>query len=180
MKNLTFLILLIFTTSCLIGSGQNSQINFSKNNYFPQLSGIDLTGKERILPAAFNNDFNLVVVAFRREQQSSVDKWIKAVKPILKNNNNLSFFEIPLIYELSGFKRMWINNGMRLGIPNLEARKRTITVYTNRDKFFEITNMQEAKIYALLLNNKGKILWQSEGVPSDNTIKKLKSLIKTN
>ena len=70
----------------------------------------------------------LVIIAFKREQQNEVDSWIKETKPILQENSALSFYEIPLIYELSTLSRMWINNGMRFGVSNKVARKHTITV----------------------------------------------------
>ena len=106
-----------------------------------------------------------------------VDTWIKAAEPMLKENPNLSFYEIPLIYEISAFKRMWVNNGMRFGIPDKIARKRTITVYTNREEFFKITKMKEDKIYALLVNSDGKILWTKEGEVDDSKVKNLKQTI---
>ena len=173
MKKIISLILLLTISSC-IGAGENSKIEANKNNYFPKISGIDLDGKKQELPAVFKNKLNLVIVAFKREQQAEVDTWIKAIEPILKENPHLSFYEIPLIYELSAFKRMWVNNGMRLGIPDEAARKRTITVYTNRKEFFEITKMKEDKIYALLLDNNGKILWRKEGIADDKNLLSLK------
>ncbi len=109
MKKLKFLFLLLATQACLINSGENSKISANQNNYFPKVSGIDLEGNKQELPQVFKNEFNLVVVAFRREQQTQVDTWIKAIESILKAKPNLSFFEIPLIYELSTFKRFWIN-----------------------------------------------------------------------
>ena len=159
--------MLFAVQSCMIGAGENSKIEANKNNYFPKITGIDLGGKKQELPAVFKNKFNLVIVAFKREQQTEVDTWIKAIEPILKENSDLSFYEIPLIYELSTFKRMWVNNGMRFGIADEVARKRTITVYTDRAEFFRITKMQEDKIYALLIDASGKVLWKGEGVAND-------------
>ncbi len=178
MKKLSLLFLLILLQSCFIGSGKNSEITASQNNHFPQVTGIDLQGSMQKLPEAFQNEFNLVVIAFKREQQEQVNTWIKAVEPILKEKPNLSFFEIPLIYELSSLKRFWVNNGMRFGIPDENARKRTITVYTKRDEFFKITKMQENQIYALLINKSGKVLLRLEGNADDKKIKALRKLLK--
>jgi hypothetical protein len=178
MKKIILIIITLSLQSCLIGSGDNSKVVESKNNYFPQVSGIDLQGATQELPKAFKNEFNLVIVAFKREQQEQVNTWIVAIESILKEKQNLSFFEIPLIYELSNLKRFWVNNGMRFGIQDEVARKRTITVYTNRDEFFKITKMKEDEIYALLLDKNGKILWQAEGVANDSKIKSLMKKIK--
>ena len=179
MKKIIPFVLLFALQSCMIGAGENSKIEANKDSYFPKITGIDLDGKKQELPTVFKNKFNLVIVAFKREQQAEVDTWIKAAEPILKENSNLSFYEIPLIYELSSFSRMWVNNGMRLGIPDEVARKRTITVYTNREEFFRITKMQEDKIYALLIDARGKILWKAEGVTNNANVAAIKKIIST-
>lgn len=180
MKYLTLLITLLTLQSCMIGAGENSKVEANKNNYFPKLTGIDLDGNKKELPQAFAGKLNIVIVAFKREQQSEVDTWIKTAEPILQKNPQVNFYEIPLIYELSAFSRAWVNNGMRFGIPDKIARKRTITVYTDRNKFFEITKMKEEKIYALLLNNDGKILWKVEGIADDSKTKNLLKVISKN
>lgn len=172
--------ILLFTLQSCIGAGENSKIQINKNNFFPKITGIDLEGNKQKLPSVFKNEFNLVVIAFKREQQAEVDTWIKEIDPLLKENKNLSFYEIPLIYELSSFKRAWVNNGMRFGIPDKIARKRTITVYTNREEFFKITKMKENNIYALLIDKHGKIMWKQEGVANRNKIKTIKKIILTN
>lgn len=176
MKKIILVVLLLTISSCVIGAGENSKIEANQNNYFPKITGLNLSGQKQELPAIFENKLNLVIIAFKRKQQAEVDTWIKAIEPILKENPNLSFYEIPLIYELSAFKRMWVNNGMRFGIPDEVARKRTITVYTNREEFFKITQMQEDKIYALLVDNKGKILWRREGIANDEKVGSLQKL----
>lgn len=176
MKKIILLVALSLLQSC-IGAGSNSTIEANKNSYFPKVFGIDLEGKRQNLPSAFSNKLNLVVVAFKREQQVEVDTWIKAAEPLLKKNRNLNFYEIPLIYELSAFKRMWVNNGMRFGISNKEARKRIITVYVDRAKFFKMTKMKEEKIYALLIDNKGKIIWRREGEANSKKLSSLKKFL---
>lgn len=180
MKKLSLLIILFTLQSCLIGSGENSEIAANNVNYFPKIVGINLEGKEQKLPDSFTNKLNIVIVAFKREQQSEVDSWIKATESILQENSNVNFYEVPLIYELSAFKRLWVNNGMRFGITNKIARKRTITVYTDREKFFEITKMNRDKIYALLIGDSGEILWKDEGVADKDNIQSLRKSILDN
>jgi predicted transcriptional regulator len=67
---------------------------------------------------------------------------------------------------------------MRLGIQDKIARERTITVYTNRDKFFEIMNMKGDKIYVLLLDKDGKILWRTDGLANQKNIESLQKILK--
>ena len=164
-------------TSCMIGSGENSSIEANKDK-FPLLTGINLEGKKFELPQDFDGEFKLVAIGFEREHQEAINTWIKVADEITKNNLKIRFYEVPLIYELGGFSRAWVNNGMRLGIQDKIARERTITVYTNRDKFFEIMNMKGDKIYTLLLDKDGKILWRAEGLANQKNIESLQKILK--
>ncbi len=178
MNKIIILISALFLQSCLIGAGKNSKISENKINFFPQVSGINLQGKTLQMPAAFNSKLNVVIVAFKREQQKDVDSWL-AYLPQL-TNENISVYELPIIYELNMLKRAWVNNAMRFGVKGETSRSHTITVYTNREKFFEIMKMQEDKIYVLLIDDKGKILSRIEGVADDKKVLELRKFIDKN
>jgi len=178
MKKFTILLSIFLLTSCFIGSGENSKITFLGKDKFPVINGIDLHGKKQVLPSAFNGEYNIVAIGFEREYQEPINTWID----YLDNNKILSdkikFYEVPLIYELGKFSRTWVNNGMRFGIPSEVARTRTITVYTNRDEFFKNMNMKGNRIYVLILNKNGDILWQAEGYASQHNIKSFEQFLK--
>jgi hypothetical protein len=161
----------------MIGSGENSSIEANKDK-FPLLTGINLEGKKFELPKDFDGEFKLISIGFEREHQEAINTWIKVADEINKNNLKIKFYEVPLIYELSGFSRAWVNNGMRLGIQDKIARERTITVDTNRDKFFEIMDMKGDKIYTLLLDKEGKILWRAEGLANQKNVESLQKILK--
>jgi hypothetical protein len=161
----------------MIGSGENSSIQANKDK-FPLLSGINLEGKKHELPKDFIGELNLIAIGFEREHQEAINTWIKVADELIEKNPKIKFYEVPLIYELGTFSRTWINNGMRLGIQNEIARKRTVTVFTNRDKFFEIMDMKGDKIYTLLLDKDGKILWRAEGLANQKNIESLQKILK--
>ena len=177
MKKICLILAIMSLTSCMIGSGENSSIE-ANNNKFPLMSGINLDGIKHDLPKDFAGELNLVSIGFEREHQEAINTWIAVADEITKNNSKIKFYEVPLIYELGGFSRAWVNNGMRLGIQDKIARERTITVYTNRDKFFEIMDMKGDKIYTLLLDKDGKILWRSEGLANQKNIESLQKILK--
>ncbi len=178
MKYIILIFTLLSLQSCLIGAGENSKIEKNQNNFFPKITGIDLEGNKREIPQTFTAKLNIVAVAFKREQQNDVNSWLSEINKIEAANSEINFWEIPLIYELGSFKRAWVNNGMRFGIKDSKARKQTITVYTNREEFFEIMKMKEDEIYILLLNDKGKILWQTNGVANEKKVLLLNQAIK--
>ena len=117
-----FAVLVIFALTSCIGAGVNSKIEQSQKGFFPQLIGIDLEGNKRQIPQAFDNKINLVAVAFKREQQQNVDGWIKVADEIMAKNEEVSFYELPVIYELGAVSRSFINNGMRRGVPDAKAK----------------------------------------------------------
>jgi hypothetical protein len=165
---------IVVLCSCGIGSGVNSSISLDKNGYFPNLTGIDLQGNKRQLPETFDKPINIVVVAFKREQQANVNGWIYEVDKIANKHPEVAFYELPLIYKLNPLSRSFVNNGMRRGVIDEKSRARTITVYTDREKFFKIMNMNEDKIYLLVIGNKGKILQRIEGDATKKNVALLK------
>lgn len=177
MKNILIILSLISLTSCFIGSGENSPINDIGKNKFPELVGIDLNGKKHNLPSAFEGEYNIIALGFEREHQEAINTWITEIDKLNLVNNKIKFYEVPLIYELGKFSRTWVNNGMRIGIQNEIARKRTITVYTNRDKFYKIMNMKGDRIYLIILNKSNDIIWRSEGYASTKNLDSFKKFI---
>jgi len=180
MKKIFYLSTLFFLTSCFIGASQNSKITANKPQHFPFVSGIDLNGKKYELPNDFAGKINIIALGFEREHQDPINTWIPSIDQLIKNTNpqiGLKFYEVPLIYELSTFQRGWVNNGMRFGIRDETARQRTITVYTDREEFFKIMDMKGDRIYLLLVDNNGKILFQCEGEMTKENLDKIVKII---
>lgn len=176
-RTLLSCLLLILLSGC-IGAGKNSTMVAQQQGYFPHLQGIDLLGVARKIPQSFAGSLNLVVVAFKREQQSIINPWITVADNIMADHQQLRFYEIPLVYELNPVYRTWVNNGMRSGIPSPIARERTITVYTDRDKFTTLMNMDTETIYIVLLDTSGKVLWREQGAVSEIKIQRLIEFLK--
>jgi hypothetical protein len=179
MKKIFLFTTLLSLSSCLISASDNSQISANKPQHFPFLTGADLNGKKYNLPTELTGKFNLVAIGFEREHQSAIDTWIPALSEVIKTypDLNIKFYEIPLIYELGTFSRVWVNNGMRFGIRDQEARNRTITVFTNRDKFYDIMKMEGDRIYLVLLSDEGKILWRTDGEMTSEKLILLKRIL---
>ena len=178
MKNLLVIMSLLLLSSCFIGSGENSKILNLGEKKFPKLTGIDLNGNKQLLPDSFAGKLNIVAIGFEREHQEAINTWIGVADEIIAKNPDIKFYEVPLIYELSTFSRAWVNNGMRFGIQNEIARKRTITVYTNRDEFFNIMQMKGDRIYVAIINKEGDILWITDGVASKEKVESMQKFFK--
>ncbi|MBU6280943.1 hypothetical protein KGQ64_01780 [bacterium] len=148
-----------------IGAGTNSPLR-PVSSGFPDVTGIDLEGREVRLPSGLSGSPRIVVVAFEREQQADVDTWIRAVEPLLAARPSARLYEVPVIGSSSAPFRFWLNNGMRAGIPDEAARRRTVTVYTDRDGFLAAVGARRESIGTLLLDDGGRISWRTDG-PAD-------------
>ncbi len=150
-----------------IGSGENTSIDEAKMGVFPAIEGIDLQGDTRELPQTFAGKLNIVAIGFEREHQEGIDTWIPLADELSEKYDAVKFYEVPVIYKTNAAWRGWINNGMRMGIEDEQARERTITVYTDQDKFADIFNLNKENSAILLLNDDGQALWKHEGASDE-------------
>jgi len=74
------------------------------------------------------------------------------------------YYELPTIDRLNPLFRWFIDNGMRRGIPDSSARSRTITLYLDKPSFRKALSLpDEKRIYAILVDRSGRVLWRTEG-----------------
>jgi hypothetical protein len=131
---------------------------------FPAVRASNLNGRAFNLPADFEGQRNLVVVAFRRQQQALVDSWTPAIADLLARYADLRFYELPTISRGNPLFRAWLDGAMRGGIPDHQAREHTITLYLDKAAFRQALDLpHEDTIYALLLDRTGRVLWRGEG-----------------
>ena len=137
----------------------------SPGAHFPSVKASNLEKRAFNLPADFEGDRNLLLVAFEREQQKDVDTWLREMKRFEELDPGFHYYELPTIQRPNAFTRWFIDTGMRRGIPDRKARERTITLYLDRKPFCDaLLITDQKKIYAFLVNREGRVLWRSEGV----------------
>ena len=145
---------------------------------FPEYSAMNLEGRKLRLPDDLEGKMNVVILAFRREQQDSVDEWIRFLEGLVREYEILAYYEIPTINVSYSLFRWMIDGGMRAGIADRKVRKRTITLYVDKKEFkrrLEIDS--EESIIVLLLRNDGEILWRTVGHHSEDKGLKLRSIV---
>lgn len=131
---------------------------------FPTVSGSNLLRQKRILPQDFQGKLNLVFIAFQQWHQMEVDSWIPLAKELEQRYEDLAYYELPTIQSMNSLSKMFINEGMRAGIPNPKTRDRTITLYLNKKDFRAALGMpDEDHIYILLIDRQGKEFFRGRG-----------------
>ena len=131
---------------------------------FPKLKASNLENRDFQLPEDFAGERNLVLIAFQREQQKLLDTWLREMPRFQQADPGFQYYELPTIERLNALARWFIDSGMRRGIPDKNARARTITLYIDKKPFEESLQLPtEETVYALLVDRSGKVLWRAEG-----------------
>jgi hypothetical protein len=167
--------LMVFIFS-MMASISNADSNDSSHAQLPVLSGDNLNGKTFHLPQDLPAERTLVLIAFEREQQATLDTWSKGLDLI---NTEIPWIELPVIstpYVLGSF---FIGQGMRRGIPNPKVRDRVITVYTDREAFATSMGFDYDKegAYVAVIERSGKNLGVVKGPYDENKAKVILDLM---
>jgi hypothetical protein len=134
---------------------------------FPTVSGSNLLREKLTLPQDLKGSLNLVFVPFYQWQQAEVDSWGPLAGQLEAQHPGLLYYELPIIQSRNALSRMFINEGMRAGIPNAKSRERTITLYLDKKSFRGALQMEdEDHIFVLLVGQNGEIIFQTRGVYS--------------
>jgi hypothetical protein len=147
---------------------------------FPTVEGTNLLRQKLHLPQDFKGELNLVFIPFLQWQQSEVDSWVPWILEMEAKYPGFLYYELPTIENRNKLYQMFINEGMRAGIPNPLTRSRTITLYLEKEEFKKALDIKEEEhIYVLLLNNKGEIIHGMRGLFSEESGKAFVELIES-
>jgi len=143
---------------------------------FPTVSGKNLERDSIQLPRDLDGALNVLLIAFQRWHQSLVDTWVPFLRQMEQQRDDVRYYELPTIQQLNAFSRIFINEGMRAGIPDATARQRTITLYLDKRAFREALDLpHEEDIYVLLVDYQGQVLWQVSGRLTPDKAESLRS-----
>jgi hypothetical protein len=131
---------------------------------FPNVEGFNLLREKFRLPQDLEGDINLVFVPFLQWQQQIVDSWLPFAEKLESDYISFKYYELPTIRNMNVISRTFINEGMRAGILDSNARGRTITLYLDKQSFrADLGISGENIVHVFLLDRFGEILWRSQG-----------------
>lgn len=132
--------------------------------HFPTVSGFNLDRQEFEFPRDFAGELNVLFVPFLQRQQLEVNTWVPFVQELERTVPGVVYYELPTIYEMAALSRMFLNEGMRAGIPDQKSRERTVTLYLNKAEFQRATAIDgDNQMHILLVDRAGQILWRTTG-----------------
>ena len=93
-----------------------------------------------------------------------VDSWSALAEEMEKKYEDLVYYELPTLQNGGSFYKIFLNEGMRAGIPNPKTRERTITLYLDKSDFRAALDMtDEEHIYVLVVDRQGKEFFRARG-----------------
>jgi hypothetical protein len=129
--------------------------------HFPAVQGKNLNGRSFSLPADFGGELNVVLIAFKREQQADVDTWTPMLRRLADTHQRVRVYELPTLPRTLKLIRGFIDGGMRGGIPDTAVRAATITLYIDKTPFKQAINIfTEDQIQVVLADRTGRIHWR--------------------
>ena len=141
---------------------------------FPDLEADDLNGRTLSLPKDLPGQPTIVLIAFKRKQQSSVDEWVDRLD--LLPEGGPAWIEMPVVGRGAAIFRSFVDKGMRAGITSEVMRGRTITIYSSRRAFNNALGIRSMKdIYVALVDPNGTVHILIQGDVSEEKMKKLRS-----
>jgi len=143
---------------------------------FPEVGGRTLLDVAVDLPSGFPGVRTLAVVAFRREHQTQVDRWIEravaaGVPPTSRGADlpmPVAVVEVPALSTRWRPVRRFIDGGMSASIADPDVLARTITVYTDVTALRGSLGIPDDKdVWAFVVTRDGTILASAHGDPDE-------------
>jgi hypothetical protein len=131
---------------------------------FPTVTGSNLLRQKLTLPQDLQGRLNLVFIPFERWHQMEVDSWNALAEELEEKYEGLVYYELPTLQNGGPIYKIFLNEGMRAGIPNPKTRERTITLYLNKADFRATLDMtDEEHIYVLVVDRQGREFFRARG-----------------
>ena len=141
---------------------------------FPSLDADDLNGRAVSLPQDFPGDLTIVFIAYKRNQQPSINAWVARLG--LQERGGPAWAELPVVGRGAALFRSFVDNGMRSGITSTAMRGRTITIYSSQRAFNKVLGIDgRNEIFTALVGRDGQVHVLIEGDVTDEKIAQLRA-----
>jgi hypothetical protein len=146
---------------------------------FPRVEGSNLEGRRFSLPADFEAELNVVLIAFRREQQADVDSWMPFFTGKKLTERGIRVYKLPTLNRSYRMMRRFIDGGMARGIQDKGTREATITLYIDKSPFKKALGIvTENRIVTMIVARDGRVLWRADGPFTNASGAKLEEALK--
>jgi hypothetical protein len=129
----------------------------------PVLKGEFLTGRPAVLPSAASGRVALLALGFTYESRFAVEAWAGRFRKDFGDNQQVTFYEVPMIGGMARLGKWFIDSGMRKGTPR-DDYEHVITVYGGTGSWKQrLVSQSPNAAYLILLDQRGTVRWLYRG-----------------
>jgi hypothetical protein len=144
----------------------------------PFFDGESLAGKKFIMPGAVHGHPAVLVVCFTHASGPHCTEWTKRLESDFKNNADLEIYTVIFLEEAPKMFRGVAKSGIRSGVAK-EDYDRYLIVTDHEKEVKAAVHFQEPDdAYLLVLDPDGIVRWTSHGAVSNETVGKIRELVR--
>ena len=145
---------------------------------FPSIKAETLSQKKVTFPETTKGLYTFILIAFKKQTQREVDSWLDPFIEEFGGEQDITFFEIPMISGNWKWMSSWIDSGMRTGVPDYK-HDHVATYYGPLSKYFDYFNIKDSQtVHVFLLDKKGNIIWKESGPSNEKKYNELRRMLK--
>ena len=166
------LITFLFVINITLLSAKDTT-TMTEKQVFPKLRAETLSGVDMTFPDDLTGKATIILLAFKRETQKVIDSWLKPFIKEFEDNDEVQFFEIPMLSRYWIVMSPIIDGGMRSGILK-QNHKNVATFYGDVDKYCKLLSIEDKSDgYVFLLDSEGVIQWRDNGFATEQKLNQL-------
>jgi hypothetical protein len=144
---------------------------------FPTISATTLSGDQIIFPDELDKDANIVILAFEEWAQKDVDTWAGFILKHYNIDEEINYYELPMMSKFYSWLSGWIDGGMKNGI-DVDLHDNVATFYGERKSYFETLGVEDLNTcYIYLIDKNGKIIFAAEGALNEKNCNEMQQKI---
>ncbi len=149
---------------------------------FPQVTGENLNGESVTLPDDFLAERNLIIMPFNRDQQVGAEAWLPLGQALADEYEDLQFYSIAALPDLSPAIRLLVSGGMNLAITDEAVREVAILLYLEeQERFVEALGIADMEMMqVLLVRGDGTVVWTMAGAFSEAMVEDVREKVMRN
>ena len=173
MKNVLIILLFLLNFNLLSAQEDTTMTLKTIGMTFPELKAETLSGIDMKYPDDVKGKVTLILMAFKRETQRTIDSWLEPFSKAFENDTGVQFFEIPMLAGAWKLMSPIIDGGMRSGIPK-QKHGNVTTFYGDVNKYCKLLSIEDKSDgYVFLLDHNGVIQWRSNGFATEEKLREL-------
>jgi hypothetical protein len=170
-KTLTVLMIITFFSNSIYASDN------LLNKKFPIITGTSLSGNDVTFPDDISGRVAVLSIAFKQRAQLCINTWADELLPKYGIDQNVQYYEIPMLGGQWTMARNWIDGGMQSGVPK-PLHDFTVTYYGPLKQYYKSLEINSKKnCYIYVLDQDGIIKGKFEGFSTPEKMNELFTLI---